>query len=333
MVGSGMNKSANSSKADRATSPFLDELDIAGYNYASGRYSKEGGLHPQRIIYGSETFPQDIAKNWKMVEQYPYLIGDFMWTAIDYMGEAGLGAWSWEEDGKGFNKPYPWLLAEAGAMDILGNPTGELFQASAVWGKLEKAVICVQVLGHKGKTPAKAVWRGTNSIQSWSWHGCEGEKATVEVYSSNAYKVELILNGKVVGKKKARDGKAVFKVKYQPGTLTARIYDLKAKMIDEVSLSSAGECRVHYDCPQEVHFGEIIYVPVRICDEKGIIESHDDRNLSISVKGGELLGFGSADPRTEASYTSGHFRTYLGQAAAIIRVSGNTPPIIQIQEN
>lgn len=93
MVGSGMNKAANSKAEDQATTPVLDALDIAGYNYASGRYAKEGNLHPERIICGTETFPQDIVKNWEMVKKYSYLIGDFMWTAWDYLGEAGIGAW------------------------------------------------------------------------------------------------------------------------------------------------------------------------------------------------------------------------------------------------
>lgn len=79
-VGTGMNKGGNSKKVDQLTSPFLDALDIAGYNYASGRYPLEEKAHPERVIFGSETFPQDIYKNWKMVERYPYLIGDFMWT-------------------------------------------------------------------------------------------------------------------------------------------------------------------------------------------------------------------------------------------------------------
>ena len=93
MVGTGMNKGANSKKADAVTSPVLDALDIAGYNYASGRYPLEGKAHPDRVIFGSETFPQDIAKNWAMVKKYPYLVGDFMWTAWDYLGEAGGGTW------------------------------------------------------------------------------------------------------------------------------------------------------------------------------------------------------------------------------------------------
>lgn len=134
MVGTGMNKGANSKKADAVTSPVLDALDIAGYNYASGRYPLEGKAHPDRLIVGSETFPQDIVKNWRMVRKYPYLAGDFMWAAWDYLGETGIGAWAYTPDGKGFEKPYPWLLADVGAIDILGNPNGELYLAQAAWG-------------------------------------------------------------------------------------------------------------------------------------------------------------------------------------------------------
>ena len=82
MVGSNMNHSADGEEADCATSPILDMLDIAGYNYASGRYTMEGKAHPDRLILGSETFPHEIGNNWKMVKQYPYLIGDFMLSLI-----------------------------------------------------------------------------------------------------------------------------------------------------------------------------------------------------------------------------------------------------------
>ncbi|MBP5236192.1 MAG: glycoside hydrolase family 2 protein, partial [Clostridia bacterium] len=260
MVGTGMNKGANSAKADAITSPVLDALDIAGYNYASGRYPLEGKAHPDRVIFGSETFPQDIAKNWAMVKKYPYLTGDFMWTAWDYLGEAGIGAWAYTPDGKGFNKPYPWLLADTGAMDILGNPNGELFHAAAVWGKLEQPVICVQPINHDVK-PAKAVWRGTNAIPSWSWQGCEGRKAVVEVYT-DAESVELKLNGKTLGTKKVRDCKATFKVKYAPSTMTAIAGGKSSKLI------SAGEAAIAVR-PEttEAKPSEILYIPIAIADK------------------------------------------------------------------
>ena len=198
IVGTGMNKAANGKKTDLVTTPALDALDVAGYNYASGRYKGEGKLHPNRLIVGSETFPQDIAKNWEMVKTLPYLAGDFMWTAWDYIGEVGIGAWGYTDDAKGFDKPYPWLLADAGAFDILGNPNGEVFLAQAAWGAVNAPRISVQPINHGRKKPAKAIWRGTNGLPSWSWSGCAGAKAVVEVYS-DALEVGLELALEVGG--------------------------------------------------------------------------------------------------------------------------------------
>ncbi len=319
IVGTGMNKAANSKKADAATSPALNELDICGYNYASGRYPLDGKLHPDRIIVGSETFPQTIVPNWAMVKKYPYLIGDFMWTAWDYLGEAGLGAWAYTPDGKGFSKPYPWLLADSGAMDILGDPNAELFQAAAVWGRLDTPAICVQPINHDVK-PAKMVWRGTNAIPSWSWRGCEGRKATVEVYY-DAARIELFLNGTKVGTARVRDCKAVFKLKYASGTLEAVAYDAGGREIGRNNLTSAKAASICL-LPEktEVIPGEIVYIPVLLADADGNVESNIDRKLNVTVVGGELLGFGSANPRTEECFDSGEYTTYYGHALAVVRV-------------
>ena len=317
MIGPGMNKSANGKAADKATSPSLDLLDMAGYNYGSGRYPLEEKAHPDRVIFGSETFPYTIARNWAMVKKYPYLVGDFMWTAWDYLGEAGLGSWAYTPDGKGFNKPYPWLLADSGTYDILGDPGGELFWASAVWGK--GTFLAVQPMNHDTK-PAKGVWRGTNAIPSWSWAGCKGKTAFVEVYT-DAAKVELLLNGKKLGGAKVKDCRATFKVRYAPGKLEAVAYGTDGRELSRTSLETA-------DAPLNIALrpeksaakpGEIVYIPVTIEGANGIVESNADRRLTVAVEGGELLGFGSANPRTEERFDAGEYTTYYGRALAIVR--------------
>ncbi|MDO4649803.1 MAG: glycoside hydrolase family 2 TIM barrel-domain containing protein [Eubacteriales bacterium] len=326
MIGTGMNKAANGKKADLATAPALDALDICGYNYASGRYAGEGKLHPDRIIIGSETFPQDIAKNWQMVKKYPYLIGDFMWTAWDYLGEAGIGTWAYTKDAKNFDKPFPWLLADAGAMDILGNPNGELFMAQAAWGRLDKPKIAVRPVNHPGVKPIKGAWRGTNAIPSWSWKGCEGNQTVVEVYSDQP-KVELFLNGRSLGQKKTKNCVASYKLKYEAGELSAVSIDQNgAKSVKEI-LKSAKDTQIHI-LPEKssVKIGEVVYIPVTI-GEKNIVESNADRKLTINVAGGELLGFGSANPRTEERFTSGTYTTYYGQALAVVR-AGNSGKLV-----
>ena len=320
MVGTGMNKAGNSKSADRVTSPLFEQLDIAGYNYASGRYPLDGKKHPERIVLGTETFPQDIAKNWAMIKKYPYLIGDFMWTAWDYIGEAGIGAWTYTPDGKRFNKPYPWLLADVGAIDILGNIGAQAAYAGIVWGTRKEPYIGVCPVNHPGKSPYKSVWRGTNAIDSWAWKNCEGNKAIVEVYA-DAARVELLLNGKSLGKKRIKNYKAIFKTKYAPGTLMAIAYDANGREIGRTQLSSAtGRTQILVQPEKDkVSVDEIVYVNVSLVGENGVVESNADQKLHVSVEGGELLAFGSANPCTEEQYHTGTFTTYYGRAQAVVR--------------
>ena len=318
MVGSSMNKAANSKKADAITSPILDALDIAGYNYASGRYEMEGSLHPNRVIFGSETFINDLPKNWAMVEKFPWLIGDFMWTAWDYLGEAGAGAWAYTKDGIGFEKPYPWILADMGVLDILGNFTGQAFMAEAVWGNLKTPKIAVRPVNKEGR-PAKSSWRGTDSIPSWSWKDCQGKKAIIEVFT-DANTVELSLNGKSLGKKKVKDFKATFKTNYLPGTLEAKAYDSSGKLLGVDKLISArGKEEIAIETEKtEYESADLIYCNISIVGENGEIESNADRKFAVTVTGGKLLGFGSANPRTEESFVTGEYTSYYGKAQAII---------------
>lgn len=321
IVGSGMNKGGNSPKVDALATPIINALDIAGYNYGSGRYPLEEKQHPERIIFGSETFPQDIYKNWEMVKKYPYLLGDFMWTAWDYLGEAGLGAWSYT-GGMPFNRPYPWVLGGAGVIDICGTPDGSCRYASTVWGLEEKPRIAVKPVNHPGVRPSKSVWRGTNAIESWAWQGCDGNKAEVEVYS-NAAQIELLINGKRVGKKRTKECKAVFKASYALGTLTAVAYNENGIEVSRSELQSATGKKELTLLPEmeEVFVGSLIYIPVEIRGENGIVESNADRRIHVTVENGELLAFGSANPCTEEQYHTGTFTTYYGRALAIVRAT------------
>lgn len=318
LVGSGMNKAGNSDRVDQVTTPILDALDIAGYNYASGRYGMEGKKHPDRVIVGSETFPYEIYKNWEMVKKHPYLIGDFMWTSWDYLGEVGLGAWSYT-GGMPFNRPYPWILGGAGVIDILGNPDASCKYVEVVWEHEKNPVIGVRPVNHPGVRVSKSVWRGTNAIESWSWRNCEGNKAVIEVYAKAA-SAQLLVNGKSIGRKKLKEDKAIFKAKYQHGTVTAIVYDAAGNEIGRSRLSSAeGKNQIRLE-PEEtvVKAGDIVYIPVSIIGENGIIESNADERITVNVQGGLLLAFGSANPCTEEQYDSGSFMTYYGRALAVV---------------
>lgn len=319
-VGPSMNKMANSDEVDKVASPLLESLDIAGYNYASGRYPLEGIKHPKRVIFGSETFPQDIYKNWQAVTKYPYLLGDFMWTAWDYLGEVGIGGWSYEPQmGIVFEKPYPWILADAGAIDLIGTVGAEAKYASTVWGLESKPYIGVRPANQNQKKLVKCVWRGTNAIASWAWHGCEGNRADIEVYTDAAF-IELYLNGKKLGRKKVKEYKAFFKTKYQAGTLTAVALDASKSELSRSQLVSAQEVSIGISCEQHAaKAGEVLFFNVCLQDKNGTVECNADRELVAEVQGGELLAFGSARQKTEEKYSSNKTQTYYGRALLVVR--------------
>ena len=302
---------------DSVNTPVFNALDIAGYNYGTRRYEADGTEHPERIVVGSETYPFDLSLNWEKVERLPYLIGDFMWTAWDYLGELGIGSWYYSDEMQTRQKPYPWILAGAGALDLIGNPTGEALRAKAVWLNDNRPYIGVQPI-HKEKL-IKSAWRGTNSIPSWSWRGCEGMPTEVEVFTS-AKSVRLYLNDQLIGEKEVEHHLATFSVNYQPGTLRAVSVAKDGREYEQILTSATGQLQIAATPEREIyHAGEMIYVDINIVGENGEVESRADQQLKVTVEGGELLGFGSALPYTEECFHSGYYTTYYGRSQAVIR--------------
>lgn len=324
-MGKRMNEASAMPVADGISSPILDALDIAGYNYASARYEMEDKLHPKRVVVGTETFPYDLVSNWEKVKQKDYLIGDFMWTAWDYIGEAGIGAWTYHNDAKTSDRPYPWKLADTGAFDILGNDNAEAGLASVIWGKRKTPYIGVVPVNQDRDKLVKSVWRGSNALPYWSYKGCEGKTAKVEVYS-DAYEIELFVNEKSYGRKQTKDLKAVFEPVYEEGTVRAAAYDEKGTCIAQSSLRSADRKTQIRICPEEElpAKNEILYIDILITGENGEIECNSDTCLSVCVEGGQLLGFGSANPRTEENYLEGRYTTYYGRSQAVVKCLGDS---------
>lgn len=319
-TGTGMTMLSRMPGADKLVSPALDALDIAGYNYGSARYRIDARTHPQRIMLGTETFPHELARNWALVERTPALIGDFMWAGWDYLGEAGAGAWAYTAKEAGFTKPWPWLLAGSGALDILGQPGAPAALAGAVWNSAEAPSIQVRPVNRMNGKTYRATWRGSDAIPSWSWAGCEGVTAQVEVYDGQARSIRLVLNGELVGERPVRACVAKFSLAYRPGTLTAIGLDGQGREIARSSLrSAAGPFRL--DARPEansVRAGSVAYVSVRIVGSNGIVESNVDEQVRVTVEGGALLGFGSAQPAPTESYLDGLYTTYRGHALAVV---------------
>lgn len=329
VMGPFMNYMVANPLTDKITTPIFERLDMGGYNYGFGRYKKEGKKHPDRLIFGSETLPMDIYQNWNAVMSNDNICGDFMWTGWDYLGEVGIGGWSYVNDGVMMFKEYPWLIAECGAIDLIGNPGNMSAYAGIVWKQQADPQIFIRPVNHPGVEPMATMWRASNARESWAWKGCEGNEAYVEVYTTAPY-VRLKLNGKIMGQAKTKKDIATFKIPYEPGVLTAEalVGGVVAGKAERVSAGNDLQLTLtptFKDVREETiaKAGELVFVHVDITDGKGVVESNADTMITVDVEGGELIAFGSATQKSECRYHTGTFPTYYGRALAVIRAGDN----------
>ncbi len=172
------------------------------------------------------------------------------------------------------------------------------------------------------------MWRGTNTIPSWSWQGCDGMPTVVEVYTS-AQKVKLYINDKLIGEQEVNNYLASFDVRYEPGVLKAVSIDANGREYEQILTSAIGNISLSIK-PEKSSYkaGEIAFVNINLMGENGIVESKADRKLKVTVEGGELLGFGSQQLITEDCFTTGEYSTYYGQSQAVVR--SFNPGIVKI---
>ncbi|MBQ8995182.1 MAG: DUF4982 domain-containing protein [Oscillospiraceae bacterium] len=301
-------------KGDKASRGAAEALDIIGLNYAASRYDEDAKNYPDRMMVGSETMAGDLPYNWERVKKYPQLIGDFVWSAWDYLGEACIGDWTYHS-----YKGLP-LLAGQGMIDITGKPLAAMAFMQTVWGLHDKPYIGVRPLNHNHEKPSTGAWQFTNAIDSWTWQGYEGEKAIVEVYT-NAARVRLSLNGREVSTKQVKNCKAIFRLPYTPGTLKAEALDDSGVVLSCSELTTGGKETVLCVRPEKdtAAPGEIVYVPVEFTDPSGEIKPYIEQRVEIQVEGGELLGFGSALCKTDEVFDKTFHDSYRGRTLAVLR--------------
>ena len=316
---------------DWVTRDAFAAMDVAGYNYGIKRYAHDLKKYPDRLILGSETFCSDAYKFREFVKDNPRLIGDFVWSGMDYLGETGVGAWEYE-DYASLNIEYGWLTAGSGRLDLTGKPLGEAYYTRVALEQESGPFIAVCPVNHTGDKHSPSAWKMSNAIDSWSWNGCEGRKANVEVYA-RAAEVALVLNGREMGRKKLQDDCiARFSCTYESGMLEAVAYDAQGREIGRNQLVSAG---AHTELRADVdyHGSELTFVRVRYTDEHGITKPLERGMLRASVTGGELIGFGCAAPCNPGSFVTGQTDTYYGEALAVVRANGDgtQPTVLRVE--
>ena len=317
-----MKRGATLHGCDVKTRDAFANMDIAGYNYGIYRYKHDLKKYPQRLILGSETFCNDAYKFRELAKQEPRLVGDFVWAGMDYLGEVMVGSWEYADYAETFDGGPGWVSAGSGRIDLTGKPLGEALYTRVALEADNGPYIAVCPVNHTGDRHSPSAWKMTNAMPSWSWTGCEGRKANVEVYA-RAARVELVLNGHTVGGKTLKnDCLARFSIHYESGTLEAVSYDAADHEIGRCKLQSAGgTTRLTLDAEEPtVKPGHLCYVRLRYTDENGITKPLARGSIQVQVRGGTLVGLGSACPFNKHSYLDSETDTYYGEALAIVRM-------------
>ena len=317
-----MKRGATLHGCDVKTRDAFANMDIAGYNYGIYRYKHDLKKYPQRLILGSETFCNDAYKFRELAKQEPRLVGDFVWAGMDYLGEVMVGSWEYADYAETFDGGLGWVSAGSGRIDLTGKPLGEALYTRVALEADNGPYIAVCPVNHTGDRHSPSAWKMTNAMPSWSWTGCEGRKANVEVYA-RAARVELVLNGHTVGSKTLKnDCLARFSIPYESGTLEAVSYDAADHEIGRYKLQSVGGATsLTLDAEEPAaQTGHLCYVRLRYTDENGITKPLMRGNIQVQVRGGTLVGLGSACPFNKHSYLDSETDTYYGEALAIVRM-------------
>ncbi|MDP3644227.1 MAG: glycoside hydrolase family 2 TIM barrel-domain containing protein [Bacteroidota bacterium] len=323
----------NKGKTWEATIPPFALLDIGGYNYQWKHYESDHVLFPQRIMIGTESVPKEAFENWQLVEKYPFVLGDFVWTSMDYLGESGIGHTLVSKDGKDqFSPGWPWYNGYCGDIDICGFKKPQSYYRDVVW-KIKNLEMAVHAPIPSGMKEIVSFWGWPDEQQSWNWAGDEGQKLQVNVYS-NYPEVRLELNGKAIATKPvSAETKltATFEVPYEAGELKA-IALKDGKEVETKVLKTTGKpskIRLTADRSElKASRNDLSYVTVEITDEAGILVPDADLPVQFKVEGaGELAAVENGNPKDMKSFSTPQVNSFKGRCLVILRPNGTSGEI------
>jgi beta-galactosidase len=324
--------------------PYFAALDVAGYNYAAGGDHAQQSLYetdharvPGRVMVGTESYPLEAFDAWMNVVDHSYVVGDFVWTAFDYIGEASIG-WRgyWQE-----SNFYPWNLAYCGDIDICGWKRPQSFYRDALWKENQLSLFVRAPRPSFEPNPKRqswSKWHWHDVVADWNWKGYEGKPLDVDVYSS-CEEVELFLNGKSLGRKttnRSNQFTATWQVPYRPGTLKAVGYGnppRTAAATAELSTADA-PARVKLTADRmtvKADGQDLSYVTVELVDARGVRHPTAENLVRFTVEGpGTIVGVGNANPVSTESYQQPQRKAWQGRALVIVK-AGRRPGRITLR--
>jgi beta-galactosidase len=312
--------------------PYFATLDVSGYNYAAGGdhwkkniYEMDHNRIPERIMYGAESYPLEAFGSWMAVIDYPYVIGDFVWTGFDYLGEASIG-WLGYMQKKEF---FPWSHAFCGDIDICGWKRPQSYYRDILWENSDKPfVFIVPPEPSFDLNPEKmnwSRWEWHDVVRSWNWEGHEGEDLEVHVYNRSEL-VELYLNGNSLGKREtSRENEWIAKwtVPYEAGVLKAINFDQGNSISSDEIYTSKSPVKIVLN-PDRLNIKadgqDLCYITVELLDENDIRNPTISQLVEFEIEGpGSILAVASSNPMSTESYRKPYRKTYHGRCLVIIK--------------
>lgn len=323
----------------------FENVDVGGYNYALHHYVSDHEAYPERIMYGSESFPNAVAANWNTIEKHPYIIGDFVWTAIDYIGEAGISHVV-ERSDRGHwiqNLAWPWFNAWCGDVDLIGQKKPQSYYRDVVWG-MRPIAMAVRPSVTDGEYEDAGGWCWRAEENHWNWHdkayyegsdkcgylpvdirpekydnallrglithnteGRRSDSLTVYVYTREA-RVRLSVNNRIIGEQDVNPDTytATFRTSYEPGELKAEV--VRGKKAEVVFRTSGAPAAIQLEPASKVistSHNDLAYIYIKVVDADGALCPTAEIPLDIKTSGARHIAVAG----TSHPYDMGSFRS------------------------
>jgi beta-galactosidase len=309
-----------------AKDPYFAILDVGGYNYARNRYASDHKRFPERVMMATESFPLEAFEYWMAVLDNPWVIGDYVWTGFDYLGEASIG-WMGYWQSSSF---YPWTHSYCGDIDICGFKRPQSYYRDALWNEEKNISIFVKppVPSFDMVNPDHAdwsIWHWQDVVADWTWPGYENTPLDIEVYS-NCSEVELFLDNKSLGKKpSSRETEFIsrWNIPYQPGMLKAIGYENNTEAASSVLQTAGTPVKVKLTGDRQslkADGQDLSFITVEILDENNIRNTKATNLVQFEIEGqGSIIAVGSSNPFGLESFVQPRRKAYQGRCLVIVR--------------
>ncbi|MDE6403990.1 MAG: DUF4982 domain-containing protein, partial [Muribaculaceae bacterium] len=323
--------------------PLAAQHDIVGYNYMIHKAEGDHERVPDRVMWQTESYPANAFNNYITVRNLPYVIGDFVWTGIDYLGESGIGRhyYDGQVPGEHWERPiWPWHAALCGDIDLIGMRKPISYYRDMLYNDGDGVYLAVREPdGYRG-TIKTTMWGTYPTSRSWNWPGHEDKPIEIEVYTRQP-EVALLLDGKEIARAKVDEStgyKAVFTVPYQPGKLTTKAFDSKGTETAADAIATAGTAAsidVKYErIPNENTDYDLVFVTASLVDADGNVNPLDDSLMQFSVTdNATLIATGNADGTDRMGYTLPMRHAFNGRTGAVVMTPRDVTPTLTVSTN